>query len=108
MNVIEAAKALKVHPNTIRAMCKNGELTAVKKGRSHLLEISETKNFYNMVNEVRTCLTVSDLSDAFKYSSGHIRQLLRRKIIIGKKIRRKYLISIKDSIKLGFIGMERK
>jgi hypothetical protein len=98
MNVIEAAAAYRVHPNTIRAGCKNGSIPAKKEGKSHAYNIELKKPEHQ--------LTVKALADSSDYSPGHIRALIRRKVISASIIgKRGYRIALSESVKLMFLRL---
>jgi hypothetical protein len=98
MNVLEASTALRVHPNTIRSACKNGTITAKKVGKSHSWEIELKKPEHQ--------LTVKALAESANYSPGHVRELIRRKVICASRVGpRIYRIGLSESVKLMFLRL---
>jgi len=50
LDVLEAARWLRVHPETIRRLCRQGEIPAIKFRNTWLIEKSKLKEFAQNYN----------------------------------------------------------
>jgi len=93
MNVVEAAKAWRVHPNTIRRLCKAGTMKAHKKGSAHAWIIDILRPEYQ--------LNTKALAESCGYSQGYITSLIRKGIIKAEQTgTRCYRISLSEATNL--------